>query len=70
MEDLDDFLGRHYSSPQNPHYSKLNYFDAVLSTGEVLYNDSTDQLVVDQIQPTETFNVTLYYEDETLCMHW
>ena len=70
MEGLNDFLEERYSSPENPNYSVLKYFDAVLSTGEVLYNDSNDQLIVDQIQPTETFNVTLYYDDKTLCMYW
>ena len=70
MEELPGFLQREYSSPGNTEYSVLNYFDAVLSTGEVLYNDSNNALVVREIQPDETFNVTLFYDDYTYCMTW
>ena len=73
MANLEDYLYRNYNynatNSNGITYPTLKDFDAKKNDGQPLL-DANDNVLVNYLQPNETFNVTLYYKTITMCTEW
>ena len=73
MSNLEDYLHRSYSfnamNADGQKYPVLQDFNAERTDGEQLLNEN-NEVLVNYLQPNETFNVKLYYELVTMCTEW